>query len=105
MGKLGSTAVALGRAFRAIAAGEADRALAGGSEYLDDPHGCIFQGFDICRALVRDCDPPQAANRPFDRSRSGFLFSQGAAAMLLLEAAEAIARGRSAAEPMAASVA
>jgi 3-oxoacyl-[acyl-carrier-protein] synthase II len=89
-----SGTVALGQAYRAIAEGEADHALAGGSEYLDDPHGSIFQGFDVCRALVRDCEPPEAANRPFDAARSGFLFAQGGAAMLLLESAEhARARG------------
>ena len=30
-----------------------------------------IHGFDICRALVRDCDPPERANRPFDAGRSG----------------------------------
>jgi len=89
-----SGTIALGRAFRAIAEGRLDHALAGGSEYLDDPHGSIFQGFDICRALVRRCEPAAAANRPFDVERSGFLFAQGGAAMLLLESAEhAAARG------------
>jgi len=94
-----SGTVAVGRAFEAIAAGRADCALAGGSEYLDDPRGSIFLGFDICRALCRDCDPPEAANRPFDVARSGFQFSQGGAAMLMLESAEhAAARG---AQPLA----
>jgi 3-oxoacyl-[acyl-carrier-protein] synthase II len=89
-----SGTVAVGRGFRAIADGEADLALVGGCEYLDDARGSIFQGFDVCRALVRDCDPPLRANRPFDAARSGFLFAQGGAAMLLLESAEhATARG------------
>lgn len=89
-----SGTAAIGQAYRAIANGQVDHALAGGSEYLDDPHGSIFHGFDVCRALVRECDPPAAANRPFDAARSGFLFAQGGAAMLLLENAEhAAARG------------
>ncbi len=89
-----SGTVAVGRAWQAIAEGHADCALAGGTEYLDDPRGSIFLGFDICRALVRDCDPPETANRPFDAARSGFLFAQGGAAMLMLESAEhAAARG------------
>ena len=89
-----SGTVAVGRAWRAIAEGRLEHALAGGSEYLDDPHGSIFQGFDACRALVRDCAVPPTANRPFDAARSGFLFAQGGAAMLLLESAEqAAARG------------
>jgi 3-oxoacyl-[acyl-carrier-protein] synthase II len=91
-----SGTVAVGRGYQAIADGEADLALAGGSEYLDDARGSIFQGFDVCRALVRDCVPPQSANRPFDAARSGFLFAQGGAAMLVLESAEhAAARGAS----------
>ena len=89
-----SGTVALGQAFLAIAQGRVDHALAGGSEFLDDPHGSIFHGFDVCRALVRECDPPAAANRPFDAARTGFLFAQGGAAMLFLESAEhAAARG------------
>ncbi len=86
-----SGTIAVGRAWRDIAEGRAEHALAGGSEYLDDPHGSIFQGFDVCRALVRDCDPPEEANRPFDARRSGFLFAQGGAAVLVLESAEAAA--------------
>jgi 3-oxoacyl-[acyl-carrier-protein] synthase II len=80
-----SGTVAIGKAFRAIRSGDIDIALAGGSEFLDDDYGSIFRGFDIAGALVRDCDDPGQANRPFDKRRSGFLFSQGGAAVLLLE--------------------
>ncbi|HSS64992.1 MAG TPA: beta-ketoacyl-[acyl-carrier-protein] synthase family protein [Gammaproteobacteria bacterium] len=80
-----SGTVAIGNAFRAIRDGDIDIALAGGSEYLDDHYGGIFLGFDIAGALVRDCDDPDRANRPFDERRSGFLFSQGGAAVLVLE--------------------
>jgi len=86
-----SATVAIGKAWQAIAEGRVDFALAGGSEYLSDDHGCIFQGFDACRTLVRDCDPPEQANRPFDEDRSGFLFSEGGAAVLVLESAETAA--------------
>lgn len=95
-----SATVAIGKAWQAIAEGRIDHALAGGSEFLSDDHGSIFQGFDACRTLVRNCDPPDQANRPFDEARSGFLFSEGGAAVLLLENAEvAAARG---AKPLAA---
>jgi 3-oxoacyl-[acyl-carrier-protein] synthase II len=80
-----SGTVAIGCAFDAVRAGHIDTAIAGGTEYLDDPHGSIFHGFDVCGALVRDCDPPEQANRPFDENRSGFLYSQGGAGMLILE--------------------
>src|SRR5699024_4654145 len=42
-------------------------------------------------------DDPSAASRPFDRARSGFVMSQGAAALLLESEAGAAARG---AEPL-----
>jgi len=80
-----SGTVALGHAFRAVRDGIVDVALSGGSEYLDDDYGGIFHGFDIAKALVRDCENPQTANRPFDVNRSGFLFSQGGSAVLLIE--------------------
>ena len=90
-----SGTVAIGKAFEAVRRGEVDYALAGGSEYLDDPYGGIFRGFDIAGALVRDCSEPDKANRPFDEDRSGFLFSQGGAAVLALEPLD-MARARGA---------
>lgn len=80
-----SGTVAIGHAFHAVRDGSVDFAISGGSEYLDDYYGGIFHGFDIAKALVRDCDDPERANRPFDVDRSGFLYSQGGAAVLLLE--------------------
>ena len=80
-----SGTVAVGNAYRAVRDGFVDLAITGGSEYLDDDHGHIFHGFDIAGTLVRDCADPETANRPFDEKRSGFLFSQGGAAVLVLE--------------------
>lgn len=89
-----SGTVAIGKAFDAVRGGQIDLALAGASEYLDDRFGGIFLGFDTAGALVRQCSEPGRANRPFDENRSGFLFSQGAAAVLALEPLEfARARG------------
>jgi 3-oxoacyl-[acyl-carrier-protein] synthase II len=87
-----SGTVAVGHAFRAVRSGAVDFAISGGSEYLDDYYGGIFHGFDIAKALVRNCDDPDRANRPFDVDRSGFLFSQGGAAVLLLEDLESARR-------------
>ncbi len=76
---------AVGHAFRAIRDGYVDLAMAGGSEYWNDYYGGIFRAFDLASTLVgRDLDPA-LANRPFDKDRSGFLFSQGGAAVLILE--------------------
>lgn len=80
-----SGTVAIGEAFRAIRDGNVDAALAGGSEYFYDHHGYLFQAFDVAGTLVQECDDPGTANRPFDERRSGFLFSQGASAILTLE--------------------
>lgn len=96
-----SGTVAIGQGFRAIASGEMDLVLAGGVELLDDPYGSIFHSFDLARTLVRGEDP-ERANRPFDRDRSGFLFSQGGGAVLILEELE---RARERGAPLLAEIA
>lgn len=84
-GACASGTVALGQAFRAIRQGECDLALAGGVEFLSDPFGCAFRGFDAVGALAAGPLPPDRINRPFDRERCGFLFSEGGGAVLVLE--------------------
>lgn len=80
-----SGTVAVGNAFRAVRDGRVDVAISGGCEYFADEHGHIFRSFDVSGTLVRDYANPETANRPFDEKRSGFLFSQGGAAALVLE--------------------
>jgi 3-oxoacyl-[acyl-carrier-protein] synthase II len=84
--------VAVGHAFRAIAAGSVDMALCGGAEYIGDPYGGMFRGFDLARTLAAEGSDLQRANRPFDRDRTGFLFAEGGAAVLVCEEAEAARR-------------
>jgi 3-oxoacyl-[acyl-carrier-protein] synthase II len=88
--------VAIGHGFNAVRNGQADIALCGGVEYLGDEFGGIFRGFDAAHTLVAAGDDPQTANRPFDKRRSGFLFAEGGAAMLVVEDLDH-ARGRGAA--------
>jgi 3-oxoacyl-[acyl-carrier-protein] synthase II len=57
-------------------------------EHLYDDYGTIFGGFDTVRALTGNNENPDKANRPFDKDRSGFLFSEGGGAVLLLEELE-----------------
>jgi 3-oxoacyl-[acyl-carrier-protein] synthase II len=83
-----SGTMAVGNAFRAIRDGRVDVAVSGGCEYFADEHGHIFRSFDVSGTLVREFAEPQTANRPFDEKRSGFLFSQGGAAALVLEELE-----------------
>jgi 3-oxoacyl-[acyl-carrier-protein] synthase II len=86
--------MAIGRAYRAIRDGDCDAALCGGSDYLRDPWGATFRAFDAVGALCHGDAPPDHLNRPFDAKRSGFLFSEGGCAVLVLEElGAALARG------------
>lgn len=87
-----SGTVAIGEAFRAIRRGELDVALAGGVEHLADAAGAVFMGFDRLQTLARPREPRGTENRPFDAQRTGFLFSEGGAAMMVLEGEESVAR-------------
>ena len=89
-----SSTIAVGRAYEAIRDGQQDLMLTGGSESLYDPYGALFRGFDCAGTLAHGDGDPKTLNRPFDRKRSGFLFSEGGAAMLVMESLEhARARG------------
>lgn len=85
-----SGTVAIGKAFRALRRGELDIALAGGAEHLADRAGSIFMGFDRLQTLVRPFREHGSENRPFDRHRSGFLFSEGGAAFAVLESERSV---------------
>lgn len=79
-----SGTVALGNAFKAIKNGQVDVAISGGTEYLFDEFGGIFYGFDKIGALTIG-ENTDNINCPFDNKRSGFLFSEGGSAVLILE--------------------
>ncbi len=80
-----SGTVAIGRAFEMVRQGACEMVLSGGTEYLSDEYGGCFRGFDAIGALVRGDLPAERINRPFDEDRSGFLFGEGGAAVLVLE--------------------
>lgn len=86
-----SGAVALARALQAIRAGQADAALAGGAEAPLAP--LCYGAFAIIRAMSQRNEAPQAACRPFDRRRDGFVMGEGAAVLFLEEAGHARRRG------------
>ncbi len=67
-----------------------DLVLVGGSIGLN-MRGAI--GVDALSALSRRNNEPQLASRPFDASRDGYVFSGGAAALVLEEYGHAKARG------------
>lgn len=82
---------AVGEAFRAIREGRADYAIAGGSEAVI--RRLVIAGFNSMRALSTRNDAPQAASRPFDADRDGFVLAEGAASLVLEEAERARRRG------------
>ena len=89
-----SSTIAIGKAYEAIRDGQQDIVLTGGTEALYDPYGALFRGFDCAGTLVKGDGDPSTLNRPFDKRRSGFLFSEGGSAMMVLESMEhALDRG------------
>ncbi|QEY58119.1 beta-ketoacyl-ACP synthase II [Pseudomonas sp. C27(2019)] len=83
----------IGMAARNIAYGEADVMLAGGAEMA--ACGLGLGGFAASRALSTRNDNPQAASRPWDVDRDGFVLSDGAGTLVLEELEHAKARGAS----------
>lgn len=81
----------IGSAARMIAYGDADVMVAGGAEMATTPLG--LGGFAAARALSKRNDNPQAASRPWDRDRDGFVLSDGAGIMVLEEYEHAKRRG------------
>jgi 3-oxoacyl-[acyl-carrier-protein] synthase II len=81
----------IGLAARLIAYGDADVMVAGGAEKGSSPLG--MAGFAAARALSTRNDSPQAASRPFDQDRDGFVLGDGAGIIVLEEYEHALARG------------
>ncbi len=86
-----SAANALGDSLRAIQHGYADVMLSGGTEAAITPMG--LGGFISCKAVSLRKDNPQAASRPFDADRDGFVLSEGAGIVVLEELQHARKRG------------
>lgn len=81
----------IGHAARIIAYDDADVMLAGGAEKASTPLG--VGGFGAARALSTRNDNPQAASRPWDKDRDGFVLGDGAGIMVLEEYEHAKKRG------------
>ncbi len=81
----------IGQSGRMIAYGDADVMIAGGAEFATTPTG--LGGFAAARALSTRNDDPQAASRPWDQDRDGFVLGDGAGVLILEEYEHARKRG------------
>ena len=81
----------IGLAARLIQHGDADVMIAGGSEYSTSP--ITVAAFATMKALSTRNDDPEAASRPWDRDRDGFVLGEGAGVLVLEEYERARARG------------
>jgi len=82
---------ALGEGFEAIRRDDADVVVAGGFDAGITELG--LAGFCALRALSTRNDDPQAASRPFDIGRDGFVMGEGGGVLVLEELDHAKARG------------
>ncbi|MEL6990347.1 MAG: beta-ketoacyl-ACP synthase II [Pseudomonadota bacterium] len=83
---------AIGDASRLIQHGDAEVMVAGGAEAAICEIG--IAGFNACKALsTKRADNPQAASRPYDEDRDGFVMGEGAGIVVLEELEHARARG------------
>jgi 3-oxoacyl-[acyl-carrier-protein] synthase II len=85
----GAEALSLG--LDIIRSGRADVVMAGGTEAVIHP--LPFAGFASMRAMSTRNDEPEKASRPWDKGRDGFVFGEGAGAIVLERADHARARG------------
>jgi 3-oxoacyl-[acyl-carrier-protein] synthase II len=86
-----SGAEALALALRLLRDGLADVVVAGGAEAC--VHPLPMAGFAQMRALSTRHDEPEAASRPYDKGRDGFVLGEGAGIMVLEREDFAAARG------------
>jgi len=83
---------AIGDAARLIMLGDAEVMVAGGAEAAIC--GIGIAGFNASKALsTKYADNPQAASRPYDTDRDGFVMGEGAGIVVLEEYEHAKARG------------
>lgn len=82
----------IGDAARLIKYGDVDVMIAGGAERCTSSPTAMG-GFMAAKALSRRNENPQAASRPWDRDRDGFVLSDGSGVIVLEELEHAKARG------------
>ena len=81
----------IGDAMLVIQRGDADVMVAGGTEAAISPAG--MAGFCAMKALSTRTDAPEAASRPFEKDRDGFVMGEGSGIVVLESLEHALARG------------
>lgn len=83
---------AVGEASELIKNGRCDMVITGGVEAVLQDYA--IAGFEAMDALATGYnDTPELASRPFDKNRSGFVFSEGSAVMVIESLQHALKRG------------
>lgn len=82
---------AIGESLETIRRGSAEVMIAGASEAALVP--VAMAGMNVMTALSTRNEDPQAASRPFDKNRDGFLMGEGAGILILESLEHAQARG------------
>ncbi|WP_405816289.1 beta-ketoacyl-ACP synthase II [Streptomyces sp. NBC_01390] len=86
-----SGAEAIGYAIEMIRTGRADVVIAGGTEAAIHP--LPIAAFGNMMAMSKNNENPQAASRPYDTGRDGFVMGEGSGVVVLESADHAAARG------------
>jgi beta-ketoacyl ACP synthase len=82
---------AIAHAWRQIVMGDADFAVCGGVEGAIE--ALPIAAFTMMRAMSTRNNDPEAASRPFDKDRDGFVFGEAGAMMIIELEEHAVARG------------
>jgi len=82
---------AIGEAYLNVESGRSDIMITGGTEAALTPIG--LASFCAARSLSTRNENPQAASRPFEKDRDGFVLSEGAGILVLEEESHARKRG------------
>jgi 3-oxoacyl-[acyl-carrier-protein] synthase II len=81
----------VGEGFETVRRGDAEVIISGASEAPIVP--LLMSSFTTMRGLAEGNECPERASKPFDARRSGFILSEGAAALVLESLDHALARG------------
>jgi len=81
----------IGMAMQILQLGQADVMIAGGTESTISP--LVVDAYGCMKVLTPSNDNPQAASRPFDLERDGFVIGEGSAALVLERREQAEKRG------------